>query len=95
MPTVKTILANRVMPGLLDRILARSGYSGQLTAEPKPAGAPANLFHSVAGPFAAHGRFDARARDTSWEMFTSRHRAAMLAGLAVAVAGVLASTARR
>ena len=30
MPTVKTILANRVAPGLLDRLLAKVGYSGQL-----------------------------------------------------------------
>ena len=30
-PTVKAILANRVAPGLIDRYLAKAGYSGQLT----------------------------------------------------------------
>jgi hypothetical protein len=38
MPTVKTIIANRVAPGLLDRLLARVGYSGQLTGEPHAGG---------------------------------------------------------
>jgi hypothetical protein len=60
MPTVKTILANRVAPGLLDRLLAKIGYSGQLTGKPVPADAPANLFEPVPGPYGAHGRFDAR-----------------------------------
>ncbi|MGH7104169.1 MAG: SDR family oxidoreductase [Acetobacteraceae bacterium] len=84
-PTVKAILANRIAPGLLDRYLAKAGYAGQLTKEPLPVDAPDNLFHPVPGPYGAHGRFDARARQCSWEVFTSRHRNAMwaLAGLAM------------
>ena len=79
--TVKAIVGNTLIPGLLDHYLAKAGYSGQLTGEPRPADAPANLFHTVDGDFGAHGRFDARARDASWEMFTSRHRDAVAAGL--------------
>ena len=30
-PTLKAILANKLAPGLLDRLLATKGYSGQLT----------------------------------------------------------------
>jgi len=78
-PTVKAILANKLAPGLLDRYLAKTGYSGQLTDEPKPPDAPANLFEPAVGDWAAHGRFDRRARDTSWEMWTSRHRDALAA----------------
>lgn len=81
MPTVKAILANRIAPGLLDWYLAKTGYSGQLTAEPKPPDAPANLFHTVAGAYGAHGRFDAQAKDASAEFWTSRHRDALAAGL--------------
>jgi short-subunit dehydrogenase len=85
-PTVRAILANRIAPGLIDRYLAKSGYSGQLTAEPADPDAPGNLFEPVAGAYAAHGRFDALARGKSWEMFTSRHSNAMwtavLGGLA-------------
>jgi hypothetical protein len=85
--TIKAILANRLAPGLLDRYLAKAGYSGQLTDEAQPPDAPANLFEPVPGPYGAHGRFDARARDTSWAMFTERHRAMVFAALTV-IAGV-------
>ena len=91
MPTVKTILANRLVPGLLDRMLAKIGYSGQLTNEPKPPDAPANLFETASGPYGAHGRFDNRAQDRSWEFFASRHRSALLGGL-LAIGGVALTT---
>jgi hypothetical protein len=89
-PTVKAILANRVAPALIDRFLAKSGYTGQLTDQPADPSAPGNLFDPVPGPYGAHGRFDDRARKGSWEMFTSRHRYA--AG-AVAATGLLAGLA--
>jgi NAD(P)-dependent dehydrogenase (short-subunit alcohol dehydrogenase family) len=99
MPTVKTILANRLAPGLLDRVLANVGYSGQLAKEPSTSDAPANLFAAVPGPYGAHGRFDARAKTASWEFFTSRHRGMLLGvslalGLAV-VAGLRGGPIRR
>jgi short-subunit dehydrogenase len=94
MPTLKTILANRIAPGLLDHLLAKLGYSGQLTHEAKPAGAPANLFDTVSGPYGAHGRFDSRAKETSWEFFTSRHRNALLGGLAIATLALLSKLVR-
>jgi hypothetical protein len=88
-PTVKAILANRIAPGLIDRFLARSGYSGQLTDKPADPKAPGNLFEPVKGPYGAHGRFDDRARTSSWEMITSRHRYVACAAVAVAaIAGV-------
>jgi NAD(P)-dependent dehydrogenase (short-subunit alcohol dehydrogenase family) len=86
-PTVKAIIGNRIAPGLLDRYLASAGYSGQLTSEPAPANAANNLFHPVPGPYAAHGRFDGRARSFSPEEMASRHllAASMIIGLAAAV----------
>ena len=87
LPTVKAILANRIAPGLIDRYLAKAGYSGQLSDEPLGDDAPANLYEPVPGDYGAHGRFDARSRLRSWEMFTDRHKAAcwVLAGVALAV----------
>ena len=64
-PTVATILANRLAPGLLDRYLAHSGVKSQLTEEPADPEAPGNLFLTVEGAFAAHGRFDERAKPRS------------------------------
>lgn len=82
-PTVKAILANRIAPGLIDRYLARAGYSGQLSDEAAPAEAPSNLFQPVSGDYGAHGRFDAHSRADSWEMFTDRHRNAFWAATGV------------
>ncbi len=88
-PTVQAILANRIAPGLIDRYLAKAGYRGQLTDTLLGPDAPANLFEPVPGAYGAHGRFDAKAKSGSWEMFTDRHRTAFWAVAAVAlVAGV-------
>jgi hypothetical protein len=81
LPTVIAILGNKLTPGLLDRYLARTGYSGQLTDEPLPADAPANLFKTADGDYGAHGRFDGRARQVSYQDVASRHRGAITLGL--------------
>jgi len=93
MPTVKAILANRIAPGLLDRYLARSGFSGQLTREPIQPEAPNNLFDTTPGDFGAHGRFDAQARDRSDEFIAARHLGAIVCGL-LALGGVAAALVR-
>ncbi len=90
--TVKAILGNRLMPGLLDRYLAKSGYSGQLTDKPLSPDAPDNLFEPVEGDYGSHGRFDKSSRGSSWEMFTDRHRTALFG--AVAAVGLAAMTRR-
>jgi short-subunit dehydrogenase len=84
-PTVKAILANRIAPGLIDRYLASAGYKGQLTDQPLPADAPANLFEPVPGYYSAHGRFDGQSKSRSWEMFTDRHRTAAWAAAGLAL----------
>jgi short-subunit dehydrogenase len=94
-PTVKAIFANRIAPGLIDRYLAHAGYSGQLTDELAPQGAPGNLFEPVPGHYAAHGRFDAVARTHSWEVFTSRHRNTLWAIAAVGATALLTRLATR
>jgi hypothetical protein len=69
-----------VAPALLDRILARKGYTAQMRDEPEPADAPANLFEPVRGSQGAHGSFDDRARSYSWTLWPTEHRNALLAG---------------
>jgi NAD(P)-dependent dehydrogenase (short-subunit alcohol dehydrogenase family) len=63
--TRATITVNRLLPGLLDRYLARTGYRAQQTSQPHPAGDPDNLWvpqDSVPGTDrGAHGDFDDRA----------------------------------
>lgn len=92
-PAVKTILAQKIAPRLLDRLLARMGYDGQITDEPERAGRPHNLYAPVAGDHGSHGRFDDQARDRSWQALASRHRAAVGMGavaLAMAALGLAA-----
>ena len=78
--TPPTILAARLAPGLMDRVLASKGYSGQLgdTAVPPSDGnldAPA-----PGGQQAAHGRFDAEA-NSKRDIYTSRQADAVAAGV--------------
>ncbi len=82
LPTIKAILASRIAPGLLDRYLARYGYSGQLSHEPNPSATKGNLFQAVEGQWGAHGRFDHVARRTSWTLWASRHRTSLTLALA-------------
>ena len=95
MPTVQAILANRIAPGLIDKYLAKYGYSSQMTDEKLPPNAPANLFESVPGAYAAHGRFDMRSRKGSWEMFTDRHRAAFWAAAGIGLVAAVHQVAKR
>jgi NAD(P)-dependent dehydrogenase (short-subunit alcohol dehydrogenase family) len=76
----KAILGTTVAPGLLDRFLARKGYTAQMRDEPQPADAPANLLEPVHGSQGAHGSFDSRARSNSWTLWPTEHRNALLAG---------------
>jgi len=87
-PAVKAILANRLFPGLLDRMLARSAYDSQHSDEPVAADREDNLYRPVAGDHGAHGRFDSRSRTDSAQLWMTTHRAATfgigaLAGLAL------------
>ncbi|MGH8257156.1 MAG: SDR family oxidoreductase [Steroidobacteraceae bacterium] len=92
---LRAIIANRIVPGLLDRYLAKQGYSAQLSSAPLPGPAPGNLFHPVAGYQTAHGRFDAQASAKSVELFTDRHRQAVVLGVVVAAALALRAVVRR
>jgi len=83
-PGVQAILANKFFPGLLDRYLASAGYSGQLTDEPSDPSQPDNLFDPVPGDPGTHGRFDSRAGAMSAQLWVTKHRSAVLGGLAVA-----------
>ena len=76
----RAILANKIVPGLLDRYLAGNGYSGQLTDEPAPPDAPDNLVTPLPGDRGAHGRFDERASRWSAQLWLTKHRMALLAG---------------
>ncbi len=82
-PTVQAIWANRIAPAFADRYLAKYGYTSQTTNQKLPPDYKGNLWEPVKGDYGAHGRFDAKSRTGSFEMFTDRHRDGIYAGLAV------------
>ncbi len=59
--TYKTILGNKVLPGYLDKYLAKTCYDGQQTDEPKEENHQNNLWAPVPGDHGARGPFDAEA----------------------------------
>jgi hypothetical protein len=84
--TAATIVANRVMPGLLDRYLARTGFSAQQTDQPEQPGRPSNLWEPVPGDLGAHGDFDDRSHAHSAELVVSTRKRTLAAAAFVATA---------
>jgi hypothetical protein len=96
--TVATIMANKVVPALLDRYLARTGYDSQQTDEEVDQARPDNLFQAIDGPdghdHGAHGVFDARSHARSAQQWLAQ-RPGTLAGLAAGAAVVTGIVALR
>jgi short-subunit dehydrogenase len=90
-PAVKAIYGEKVVPGLLDRYLARNGYDAQQTEEPLDGERKGNLFEPVPGEFGAHGEFDDRSKTRSllFELDRRRGPIAIAAGLGAAAAALL------
>jgi hypothetical protein len=85
--SVKAILGNRTIPGVLDEYLAHKAYSGQQTDEPRDPDQPCNLWTPVRGDGGAHGTFDDRAQRFSPQLWATEHRE-WLGVLAAAAAGL-------
>ncbi|QIB50047.1 SDR family oxidoreductase [Pseudomonas sp. OIL-1] len=61
--SLQAIIGNMFMPGLLDRMMAKQAWSGQLTGEAADPDQPDNLFQPVAGLHRLEGRFANQAKD--------------------------------
>ena len=88
-PTVKAIAGQMLAPTYADHALARAGAASETTDQPAEAGRPDNLFEAGRGAPGAHGRFDAKARDSAIP-FNPAH---LRAGLAAVVLGAAAGAA--
>jgi NAD(P)-dependent dehydrogenase (short-subunit alcohol dehydrogenase family) len=90
-PTVAAILGQKIIPGLLDRYLGKTGYkSQQIASERQDHEAPNNLYNYVPGTWSARGKFGDRSARTSVEVFVSLHRHWFALGLAGLIAGGIA-----
>jgi short-subunit dehydrogenase len=95
-PTVEAISGTKVIPGLLDRYLGKTGFAAQQTSDPRDPSQPDNLWHPVPGDHGTHGAYAGRSRATSLQTWLTLHRSGvgLTAGLALLAAGAALRASR-
>ena len=93
--TVATIAANRIVPALLDRYLARTGYGAQQTGQKVAPGRPDNLWEPVDGAgghdHGPRGIFDNTSHDRCPQLWMSQHAGLLTAAAAAILGGAVAA----
>lgn len=84
---VMTIMGQKLAPELLDRELAEAAYPGQQTQEPAREGSD-NLFDTVEGDYAAHGRFDDQATYFAPALTAAKHPSGTAVAGIAAIGGI-------
>jgi NAD(P)-dependent dehydrogenase (short-subunit alcohol dehydrogenase family) len=96
--TAATILGQKLAPALLDRYLARTGYSSQQTNESVSPNRPNNLWEPLdtepGDDHGAHGAFDKRSYRRSPQLWVSQHARSASVAAAATVAAVLTRSGR-
>jgi hypothetical protein len=97
--TMGTLAANAIAPGLLDRYLARTGFSAQQTKDKQDPDAPRNLWEPADDErdFGPHGIFDDQSKSKDPQLWASHHHGLVggICAAAAAGAAVLAGRSRR
>lgn len=96
--TAGTVLGQRLMPAVLDRYLARTGYDSQQTDQAADVDRPNNLWQPVddtpGTDHGAHGSFDDRSHCHDPELWISRHARSLSLGAVAGAALAAIGTAR-
>ena len=97
LPTVYTILGEKVASGLMDRYLGRTNEKAQEAAQPiDPAQRVDNLLAPPPGDPGAHGKFDDQAHAHSPQLWLTMHKRGVAGAAAgAALAGALAARRAR
>jgi hypothetical protein len=77
---VKAIVGQKLIPGLLDLYLGKTGYKAQQRDEPDAPDRQNNVWQPVATSLGAHGPFDGKSRWFSLEAEVSKRRGWFLFG---------------
>ncbi|GAA1980430.1 SDR family oxidoreductase [Terrabacter lapilli] len=95
--TVGTLAANAIAPGVLDRYLARTGFSSQQTDQPSDPDRPDNLEQPADEhhDYGTRGPFDERSTDRSPQLWASQHHGLLGAIGGLALAGIAAGVGAR
>ena len=90
--TMGTLAANAIAPGILDRYLAKTGFSSQQSDRHAPDPGVSNLWEPADGPdghdYTAHGSFDDISTDRSLQLWASQHHGLLAAAAGAAAAGI-------
>jgi NAD(P)-dependent dehydrogenase (short-subunit alcohol dehydrogenase family) len=91
--TMGTLAANAIAPGVLDRYLAKTGFSSQQTDAPQGSDQPVNLWEPADSDrdFGTRGAFDSKARGHSSQVWASEHHGLLMAAAVAGVGGTLAA----
>jgi NAD(P)-dependent dehydrogenase (short-subunit alcohol dehydrogenase family) len=93
-PAIEAIVSDKLAPRLGDAFLAKTGFGAQQTDERMDSDRPDDLYEPLPADYGARGAFDAVAKSFSLAWWLSKHRAALLTGLAVAAGGACAAYSR-
>ncbi len=66
-------MGQKIVPGLLDIYLGKTGYKSQQYNGPRDPDAPINLWEPAPGDYGAHGEFDSRSKPSSKELWLATH----------------------
>lgn len=82
--TLEATLGEKLIPGLLDRYLAKAAWDGAMLPEPADPSAPDNFWKPVPGDHGSHGHFDLLSTGSSPLLWARKRRKQLLGGLMLA-----------
>jgi hypothetical protein len=88
--TLKAILGQKLIPGLLDIYLGKTGYKAQQRDIPDSPDRANNVYRPVPTSFGAHGPFETESRPISLEAEVSKHRGWFIFGCGIVCAALYA-----
>lgn len=90
-PTWQAIVGHKVIPGLLDYYLGKTGYDGQQSDEPRDPDREHNIWEPADDErdHGAHGAFDRKSRSASPALWISKNRNWLAAGAGLVTAFAL------
>lgn len=89
------IAGNKLLPGLGDWYLAKTGYGSQQTNQPVDKERPNNLYEPVPGDHGAHGNFDDEAHEESPQLWATEHLGLLALAAGAGLLGAAALIGRR
>lgn len=92
---VKAIFGNKLAPWYADRYLAEHGYDSQQYDGHEDPHRPDNLYQPLSGDHGAHGTFDERAKNWSFEAWAEENSGKLALALGLGIAGAAWALVKR